>query len=117
MYNFTDSYKVKYINKHYDIHNFFPNNKGSGNLKCPFHDDKHPSSKIYQNSFRCFRCGRFYYPINFIKKFNLDIDEIFYDLFSKYGKDSLEDENEKREYLQRENKDFITYTKEYFGIK
>ena len=31
--------------------------KGNGMCKCPFHDDKHPSMKLYNDDYHCFGCG------------------------------------------------------------
>ena len=27
-------------------------------FRCPFHNDKNPSAKMYHNSFYCFACGK-----------------------------------------------------------
>jgi len=48
------------------------------NLKCPFHEDKSPSFKIYtnKNCFVCFGCGVRGSPIDFVMKYkNYDFKE------------------------------------------
>ena len=31
--------------------------KGNGMCRCPFHDDHHPSMKLYKDNYYCFGCG------------------------------------------------------------
>lgn len=37
-----------------------------GNIRCPFHEDKHPSASIKNNKLHCFSCGRTWNPIDFV---------------------------------------------------
>lgn len=37
----------------------------NGMARCPFHDDHHPSFKIYERNYHCFGCGRHGDVINF----------------------------------------------------
>lgn len=44
----------------------------SGMARCPFHDEKTPSAKIYKDNFHCFGCGEHLDVIAFVQKlFNL----------------------------------------------
>ncbi len=50
------------------------------NIKCPIHEDKTPSFRIYKetNSFYCFWCGRWWNAINFIAEIeNISNKEAF----------------------------------------
>ena len=49
--------------------------KRGGMVKCPFHDDKNPSMKLYEDSqkYHCFGCGEHGDVIDFVSKlFNLE---------------------------------------------
>ncbi len=116
---YTEDYKIKYINKFFDI-NEFGLKHGGGNIHCVFHSDAKPSARIYsKNSFYCFRCGRHFYPINIIWKENLNIENVFNDLFKKYGHQELEVAEVKKEekIVTKEGKSLIQFTKEFFDIK
>lgn len=43
-----------------------------GNISCPFHDDKSPSFRIYDNTntYHCFSCGDSGTPVNFVANYN-----------------------------------------------
>ena len=44
--------------------------RANGTLCCPFHDDKRPSAKLFQdNRMWCFSCARMYDPVDFVRHF------------------------------------------------
>jgi hypothetical protein len=46
------------------------------NIKCPFHDDNHPSASIRNNRLHCFACNRTWDSIDFVmEKENLTFTE------------------------------------------
>jgi vacuolar-type H+-ATPase subunit I/STV1 len=65
------------------VHHFHPDAANIRNIKqqmlrCPFHDDKSPSMKVYlpDNNFHCFGCGAHGSPIDFVMKIkNCDFKE------------------------------------------
>lgn len=63
--------------------------KRDGMCSCPFHGkDKHPSMKIYKDSFHCFTCGANGDIFTFIQKTdNCDFKTAFYSLGGSYGDD------------------------------
>jgi DNA primase len=113
----TRDFKVKYLNKYYPIKKFFKDSKQGTQKSCPFHDDKNPSAKIYENDniLRCFCCGRAYFVINFITKYNLSVDKLFDEIYNP-------ELNQTEIIYQKNNvdpkgKSFEEYTKEFFDIK
>lgn len=42
----------------------------NGMCKCPFHDDKKPSMKVYKDGCRCFTCAESYDVFSFIQKYD-----------------------------------------------
>ena len=47
-----------------------------GTFLCPFHDDRHPSAKVYTKSFYCFSCNKGGDLIRFVQDyFNLSFKE------------------------------------------
>jgi len=85
--------KIFILNRLYDIRKLLKIENIEKNIRCIFHDDRHPSAKIYEdgNAVWCFRCGRFYYVINYIIKFKYDIDELFEELKKEYNVENDED--------------------------
>jgi len=44
--------------------------RANGTLCCPFHDDERPSAKLFpDNRMWCFTCGKMYFPVDFIYRF------------------------------------------------
>jgi len=37
-----------------------------GNIKCPFHEDKHPSASLKNNKLHCFSCNKTWNPIDYV---------------------------------------------------
>jgi hypothetical protein len=115
---YTEDYKIKYINKFSNVRDFGLRQHG-GNINCIFHEDVKPSAHVYSNnSFYCFKCHRHFYPINIIWKLNLNINNVFDNLFKEYGHyDFKIEENKKEEVIvTREGKNIIESTKEFFGV-
>jgi DNA primase len=88
---------------------------------CPFHDDKHPSAKIYNNSYCCFACNKADTTIGFVmdlfhlsfkeamQKINLDFNlgldsnyEIDYDKLNKIKSEQYE----RRKIQERQRKKY-----------
>jgi len=47
--------------------------RANGTLCCPFHDDAHPSAKLFSdNRMWCFSCGKMYDPVAFVISFPLE---------------------------------------------
>ena len=120
----TEDEKIKYINRFYSITNFFPNWKYRGNVKCPFHSDRSPSARLFvkennhnnENILQCFTCGKLFYVIHFIRKFNLNLDEIFDKTYSIYGEQKIEYEVKKEKpIIDKTNLNILEYTKKYFS--
>lgn len=58
-----------------------------GMAVCPFHEDKNPSMKIYQNSFFCFSCGAHGDIIDFVMMMDeVDFKTAFQSLGGEYQK-------------------------------
>ena len=69
----TEDTRIEDITSH-----FFGTREFRRNLKCPFHEDKNPSLKIYtnKNRFVCFGCGIRGSPIDLVMKYkNYDFKE------------------------------------------
>lgn len=64
----------------------------AGFIRCPFHNDKGPSMKIYQKSAHCFGCGWTGDQIDFVAKFNnLSFKEAFMELGGTYDHEDKEE--------------------------
>ena len=121
----TNKEKIKIINKLYPIEFFFEDKLNSKhNFVCPFHKDRSPSAHFYKesNSIWCFTCKKFFYPINFINKNRLKLDDIWEELVFLYKTEDFsnielnnEIKKEKKEtFFSKPNKDLISFSKEYF---
>jgi hypothetical protein len=112
-----DEYKIKYINKFLDVSEIGIE-KRDGNINCIFHSDSKASARVYSdNSFWCFTCNRFFYPINIIRREHLNIDIIFEDLFKRYGYQEIDVAKEKEiRSISTKGKDIIQFSKEFFNI-
>lgn len=61
--------------------------KRDGMCCCPFHGERHPSMKIYKDSFHCFACGMNGDIFTFIQNMdNCDFKTAFYSLGGEYQK-------------------------------
>ncbi len=40
-----------------------------GNIRCPFHEDRHPSARVKNNFLWCYTCQRGWNPIDYIMEF------------------------------------------------
>lgn len=62
--------------------------KRDGMCCCPFHGEKHPSMKIYKDSYHCFACGNSGDIFTFIQNMDsCDFKTAFYSLGGEYEKD------------------------------
>lgn len=60
--------------------------KINGMCCCPFHGEKHPSMKIYKDSYHCFVCGKHGDIFTFIQEMDhCDFKTAFYLLGGEYG--------------------------------
>lgn len=66
--------------------------KSGGMCRCPFHgQDKHPSMKIYKDSYNCFTCGANGDIFSFIQNMeHCDFKTAFYQLGGTYAKPTFE---------------------------
>lgn len=61
----------------------------AGFIKCPFHQEKTPSMKIYNDSFNCFGCGENGDVFSFVEKMdNLSFKDAYLSLGGEYEKQS-----------------------------
>ncbi len=117
--------KVFILNRLYDIRKLLKNNVEK-NVRCLWHKDRVPSAHIYNNAVWCFRCKRFFYVINYVKKLKLNIDDLIEELKQEYNKDidgliemaSKEVKFEKNvvyKVARKNNESFIDFCKNYFN--
>lgn len=60
-----------------------------GMCRCPFHDDKKPSMKVYRDGVRCFTCGESWDVFGFVMKMDdCDFKTAFRKLGGSYEHDS-----------------------------
>ena len=76
-------YSMRDIAERYGV-----NVKRDGMCCCPFHKEKHPSMKIYKDSYNCFACGANGDIFTFVQNIeNCDFKTAFYLLGGKYQED------------------------------
>ena len=64
----------------------------AGFICCPFHKEKTPSMKIYEDSYYCFGCGESGDIFDFISKMdNLTFKEVFLSLGGTYEQETYQD--------------------------
>lgn len=103
----------------------------SGFCNCPFHNEKTPSMKIYENGYKCFGCGEggdmFTFVQNFFhlssiyeaaKKINQDFD-LNIPIETKYTKQEFESTSnivQERKFLEEKEKTAFTIITDYHKI-
>ena len=110
--------KIKIINKLMPIRFFIKGTIDKNVICCPFHSDRKPSAEIFENSNAvwCYTCRRFYYPINFIFKNKLNINEIYDKLQSFYEDENLVELYEKSQIDKQEEKQTPLFKKQNINI-
>lgn len=64
--------------------------KRDGMCCCPFHGEKHPSMKVYKDSYNCFACGANGDIFTFVQNMdNCDFKTAFYQLGGTYSKPTI----------------------------
>lgn len=74
----TQEVQIDDVARHYIPNEFGGSYSQHANLRCPFHEDRSPSLKLYlkDNRFHCFGCGASGSPIDFVMKIrNCDFRE------------------------------------------
>lgn len=91
--------------------------KRDGMCCCPIHGERHPSMKVYKDSYHCFSCGSNGDVFTFVQKMeNCDFKTAFYLLGGEYQKDHRTSQitayraqkaREKREKEEQKRKDEV----------
>lgn len=124
-----DNIIIFIINRLYPIKKLLKINSSEKNFRCLFHNDKKPSARIYSNSYWCFSCGRFFYPINIIRKKKIEINKLLNELLDEYkcsieelyeiakSKKNTNDNNNNVNndcYKKSNNDNFVLFAKNFF---
>ncbi len=118
--------KKEILNILYPIQNLVTNQSPSKNIPCPNpeHNDLIPSAHFYENRIWCFTCRQFFYVIDIIRFYNLDIDKLYQELNDIYPGENLEElaakksiiSNENKSYQKKQNESFLEFTDKYFSL-
>lgn len=108
MTNYFEEVKTK-VSMHDVLINYGININRGAMCLCPFHSEKTPSCKVYDNSLHCFGCGEHHDVVSFVKKyFNLNtqfeaLKKLNDDLYLGLSLDKFQKSNktEISEYVKR----------------